>query len=431
MAEDLGDGEFWLPSQFLTDDDILMDFAGNGNKPSQDKEGFHGLGFDVSGFGSFGLNSGLSSPCGESATGSTETESDEEEYLAGLTREMARSTLDDYSANSKGWILSGSPQSTLCAVSVGCDCNQGSSRGSPSGPVSPPAVAALKEINQRDAALDLLYAAAGEVAKIWMRSEQQGTGFFDSSNRAIQKPTTHGSHLPLKTTTNSSYSTPNCSALYSQQLQASHLNLLNQQQQQQLKKQMNQQLKGVWGQVKTSGQFQTPTAASHAIGEQDRTTVNGVATRSNRPQPQSESLSLSAFPPPQHPNQHQNQPQVVGMGRRTVFPGTPAGAGPKRECAGTGVFLPRRIGSQTDSRKKAGASSTTAFIPAKVVQALNNMNTQSQHPPRLHGNFASDPDGAMRFRTTTGGPPSHRRSSGPRSRAANSHEIKLPQEWSY
>ncbi|KAM1747743.1 hypothetical protein ACFX12_008825 [Malus domestica] len=69
-----------------------------------------------------------------------ERRSDEENYLVGLTRQIARSTFDDefkYSdpafafEKPKGWVASGSPQSTLCAVGSGCDCGQGSSRGSP------------------------------------------------------------------------------------------------------------------------------------------------------------------------------------------------------------------------------------------------------------------------------------------------------------
>ena len=46
------------------------------------------------GFGSFGTSSNLSSPV-ESVVNSSETESDEEDYLIGLTRQMARSTLAD------------------------------------------------------------------------------------------------------------------------------------------------------------------------------------------------------------------------------------------------------------------------------------------------------------------------------------------------
>ena len=54
------------------------------------------LSFEVPymGFGSFGTSSNLSSPV-ESVVNSSETESDEEDYLIGLTRQMARSTLAD------------------------------------------------------------------------------------------------------------------------------------------------------------------------------------------------------------------------------------------------------------------------------------------------------------------------------------------------
>ena len=103
MAVVLDDGEFWLPPQFLTDDDLFMDKSKAKNSPKNLKDGF-GLEFDgskslfpyefPSGFGSSGFSSDISSP-GESVVGSTETESDEEDYLAGLTRQMARSTLED------------------------------------------------------------------------------------------------------------------------------------------------------------------------------------------------------------------------------------------------------------------------------------------------------------------------------------------------
>lgn len=102
MADSLDDGEFWLPPQFLTDDDILMDKANNNNKnrdggfelETEATKSFFPFEFP-SGFGSFGHSSSdLSSPV-ESVVGSTETESDEEDYIADLTRQMAHSTLED------------------------------------------------------------------------------------------------------------------------------------------------------------------------------------------------------------------------------------------------------------------------------------------------------------------------------------------------
>jgi hypothetical protein len=52
----------------------------------------------------------------------------------------------------QGWVLFGSPQSTLCVVGRRWGCRQGSSRGNPNGS-SPPVT------------WDLLYEAAGEVER--------------------------------------------------------------------------------------------------------------------------------------------------------------------------------------------------------------------------------------------------------------------------
>lgn len=98
MADDLDNLEFWLPSEFLADDDI---FAGRNTYTKTDgvkclsgeNSGGGGL-YGFPSFASFGLNSDLSSPV-ESVVGSTETESDEEEYIAELTRRMARSTVNE------------------------------------------------------------------------------------------------------------------------------------------------------------------------------------------------------------------------------------------------------------------------------------------------------------------------------------------------
>jgi hypothetical protein len=105
MTESLDDGEFWLPPQFLIDDDtVLMEQNSENslNGSARDVFGYSKTDSGKSlfplefpcGFGSFGFSSDLSSPV-ESVVGSTETESDEEDYLAGLTRQMAHSTLED------------------------------------------------------------------------------------------------------------------------------------------------------------------------------------------------------------------------------------------------------------------------------------------------------------------------------------------------
>nr|GEZ87661.1 hypothetical protein [Tanacetum cinerariifolium] len=75
MENEIDDGLFWLPTEFLNDDDDV-EFK----SVKQPK------------FGVFG--SGLSSPV-ESVVGSTENESDEDDYLNEMTRKLAQSTLDD------------------------------------------------------------------------------------------------------------------------------------------------------------------------------------------------------------------------------------------------------------------------------------------------------------------------------------------------
>lgn len=84
MVDSFDDAEFWLPPQFLTDEDFLMD----GKSCTQRAAGGDGLCLGR------GPGSGLSSLV-DSPLGSLETESDEEDVMAELSRMMAHSTLED------------------------------------------------------------------------------------------------------------------------------------------------------------------------------------------------------------------------------------------------------------------------------------------------------------------------------------------------
>lgn len=102
MADAFDDAAFWLPQEILTDsEDETMDFSGKidsgsrkmssfGSSDSDGSKALFPFEFPFSGFGAFDVASDFSSP-----VESSETESDEEEYLTGLTRQMARSKLDD------------------------------------------------------------------------------------------------------------------------------------------------------------------------------------------------------------------------------------------------------------------------------------------------------------------------------------------------
>jgi len=108
---------------------------------------------------------------------------------------------------------------------------------------------------------------------------------------------------------------------------------------------LRQQCSSIWErqQVKTSWQAQ-PQFHQHQQVQSRGRDVRYEDGRCGRPL----GLPQSAWPPLQvHPqNQHSNS-----AGMRAVFLG---GSGVKRECAGTGVFLPRRYGNPPDPKKKSG-----------------------------------------------------------------------------
>lgn len=79
----IDDAEFWLPPEFLTDDDFLVEKENNGGGIDESNKKRHG--FD-SRFGS------TCKPIG-----------DEDHFLAGLTKQMVQSTLeDDFSTGFSG-----------------------------------------------------------------------------------------------------------------------------------------------------------------------------------------------------------------------------------------------------------------------------------------------------------------------------------------
>lgn len=361
MAKNLDGCEFWLPSQFLTDDELLMDFKRNSIGP---------------GFSPFGTHSDLSSPV-ESVIGSVDTESDEEECINGLTRKMAHSTLHENSGfgygNTKGWSLLGSPQSTLCG------CKQRSS----------------------DGAFEQFYAAAGEVARIRMMEEAAGlyqmkTGLWAAAEKTSTVPVAQ------------KYSY--------QQLQVAQFQRLKQQQ-------IMKQSQGVLGSI--NGRFgeyavnQKQQQLAHSRGQ------NGVAKPMNS--------SVSGWPSLQ---QSQFQQQQPGSGMRAVFLGNP---GPNRECAGTGVFLPRRIGTQTETRQKPGCS--TVLLPDRVVQALSlnleamDVRLQNQVQARCYqgGSGLTPSSGSIYPNNMPVAQQRHNLLMGntyPQP-ATMSQELLLPQDWTY
>ncbi|XP_024024946.1 uncharacterized protein LOC21406409 [Morus notabilis] len=334
---------------------------------------------------------------------------------------MACSTLDDgfkatdsafASENGKPWTLSRSPQSTLCALGSGCGCE---SRGSPNEahsrvPSPPPP-------RPSAATWDLLNAAAGEVAK--MRLMSQNNNNNNEEEEEYYKLFRSGGLLnaPRKTP----LANPSAEFFLNHAISQKQLQFQQLRQQQMMKQQ--QQSSAIWG---------NNTPATLAAERQQQLVQQlrqnyqtGVQNKArNHQNARSLGLSPSAWPPLQ---QQQRRENVSGM--RAVFLGNPSR---KKECTGTGVFLPRQIGTQHESRRKPACS--TVLVPARVVQALNlNLDdmcgAQPQIQPRFNGSFTPDTDVALRLRSNN--VVSHQKRNLARSQPQVNHEIRLPQDWTY
>lgn len=400
MAENLDDGEFWLPPQFLSDDDCDDTTT---TKPKPSSLSLFNNGEDPLLFPYGFACSDLSSPI-DSLAASSETESDDDEQLfAELTRCLSRSSLhvdSKASENHNNNNLGGSPQSTLCAFGNDSKCRKGSSsQGSPNG---------VCENDSSNSTLNLLHAAADEVETL--RLNQQTVPQRNSSS-----PVT----LPSKNNpADLSFFAPQSLSHY--QLQIANLQRIRQ-----------QQIAGRLNTIRAGMQKQNGGAFQQRQTNGGRNVVDGRNNNNNNVA--GLGLSSSAWPTLQHAQQNQIQTPQPYM--RAVFLGNGYGS-----STGTGVFLPRPVESRNSTKKPACA---TALVPARVAHALNlkleDYIVGCQPQQHLH-----------RFNSTSNvenvaavAPPRHRgnnvnsqkkRSSNNTSRpqpAAVSNEIKLPQEWTY
>ncbi|KAM7499313.1 hypothetical protein LguiA_023727 [Lonicera macranthoides] len=334
---------------------------------------------------------------GSPVESSTESESDEDDLIAGLTRHLARSTIQVHKNISvakqnleKSWVLSGSPQSTLSAVGTW------SSNGSPNGPSQAPSPPTTPYGANEDS-WDLIYAAAGQVSILnksgdWVPNCRGPTvpprNLTPAYPSPVVKPQNTGAYL--NQCLPHTLSQPNHSSVWGREAKEVWAS------QQQIYRQNRGSVVGLGG---------------------DNFGENGKSGRALR-------LSQSAWPPLkvelQQQQQRPNPPQQHGgSGIRGVFAGRSDSAGVKRECAGTGVFLPRRYENLTESRKKPVCS--TPLLPNKVVQP------QPQPQPHVTGGSIPDYNELLARRNALLA--QQRRSMRPEGGLNN--EIRLPQEWTY
>ncbi|KAL5133724.1 hypothetical protein HKD37_03G007013 [Glycine soja] len=363
MADNLDDGEFWLPPQFLTDEDD-DDTSFCNNLTAQNYAVSRSLFFSSS---------------------SSETESDEEDHLAELTRRVAL----ELDLNNKGVFGDGggSPQSTLSVF-------ENSGKGSSPNDAVPPHV-------NSSSTWDLLRAAAGEVERICDEScNRYGQNFLTPSSvdASVQQPNAvncaNGVGLGFYPQQKQHQQQP---SLCHQQLQIAQFEMMKKQQQQRQMVPPNRGINNNNNNVVTVGNV-----------------VNGLG------------LSGSAWVPP------------PGSRMRAVFL-----AGKIEKSTGTGVFLPRCVDTRNnnDSRKKPGC--ITVLVPDRVAQVLNlNLDGvvggghKQQHKPRFIGENGS---AVSRVRSNNYNNNNHYGYSHHQKRnnmklqqpQVVNHEIQLPQEWTY
>ncbi|KAI5061518.1 hypothetical protein GOP47_0024278 [Adiantum capillus-veneris] len=295
-----------------------------------------------------------------------------EHNVGGVAEKIAQSIMVEENGYEEGWkvnvttrsklsdsakvsqvLLATSPQSTLAGVSSSWDHvspSAGSTGDISSGVSSPPTPVSASHVRTAEKdALDLLYA---ELLRLKMEDEikvreqhlmhlkqqqllwkirQRQTHDVSSQSLGLSKPT--HMNAPYRTPMYSSNDNGSGPAFgyYRSKLTRSCDQEFNQ------------------GRHKhTNG----PASSSRS-----RATVAGQCTSSHvQGQGPGAALSLNG--------RHHNS-KVVSAGLRAVFLGAPGA----RESGGTGVFLPRRVGSAHDSKRKPACS--TVLLPSRIVQALN------------------------------------------------------------
>ncbi|RDX85164.1 hypothetical protein CR513_33683, partial [Mucuna pruriens] len=350
----------------------------------------------------------------ESASTGTES-SDEEDFFAGLSRRLSHTSLnetrkeqltlpicnsDKTESQKAARGLARSPQSILSGMGSWSGRSGGSGDGSPNGSSRVPSPTTTPFMGTNDA-WDVLYAAAGQVARLKMNDEASSK--FDFQNRGLL-----GGLPPPLVAENAFFANQGVSQVRYQQVRPEQV--------------LKRECGSVWGRPEKASWVtqQHQPQVQNRVRDLREFGYDYEGVKCTRPLPH------SAWHHPQV-KQHNQQVPHFGSGSR---PGLQAGSGVnKRGCAGTGVFLPRQYGAPPpDSRKKTNCAAPV-LVPAKVIHALNlnidDLNAASQ--PRFSSAFGVDYDALLARRNAL---LLQQKLSVRRDEAAN-YEVRLPQEWTY
>ncbi|CAK8538240.1 unnamed protein product [Lathyrus sativus] len=344
---------------------------------------------------------------------SFETEnSDEEDFFAGLTRRLSQASMNETrkekltvpilnkeKPEEKVRVMAGSPQSTLAGIGSWSGRSGGSSEGSPNGSTRVPSPTTIPFSAENDA-WDVLYAAAGEVARLKMNVEASLMEIQNKRGVLGGVPP----RVAAENRTTTFFSNPNPSLVQYQQVK--------------------QQCDSVWGrQAQTQAQAQAQALAQAKAASWSTQVQNSgydyEGMKCTRPMPRSVWHSPIQV-------KHQNNPVLFnGSGSRPV---SQIGSGVKKGCGGTGVFLPRQYGAPLpESRNKTNCA--PVLVPTRVIHALN-MNIDDYNggrQPRFSNDFSVDYDALLARRNAL---LMQQRLRMQREEAA-SYEARLPQEWTY
>ncbi|XP_022755832.1 uncharacterized protein LOC111303674 isoform X2 [Durio zibethinus] len=339
MAVDLRNCELLLPSQFFTPQDHLDGLSlDNSNRSSRNnnknnkpiKRNASYL------MGSSDSGSEWSSPIGsELSSISTENSKEEDDYIGELTRQMAQYMLQDEDKHDKSWGLSGSLESTLWSQ---LDSNV-DSPVEPSRKPSPPLTPMVMKF---------------EKMKI-----NEETASYNEGERVTSTSTTN---KVCRRNPNAGFQSKH--AFIDEQIRAIQFHRLKEEQ---AMKQMEQKPR-----IK---HYQSKGSVFGGLNN-----GQNVASNSNHPW-------YTLQQQQQRQQQQQTRNQQAGSDMRAVFLNA---YGSRNGSCGTGVFLPRRIGTPCKSHKKQDVS----------VSGTNSMRAQQKRQSRT-------------------------------APAINDQEMGLPQEWTY